>query len=68
MAERLQRLQRKWRAVRGSTTTLLQVIETEVGKEDPIIYRLCELLALLSAKEETLLELDSEMEERTESY
>lgn len=62
MAERLERLLRKRRAVRGSTTRLLQDIETEVGKDDPIVDRLCELLALLSAKEETLLELDREIE------
>ncbi|XP_056094778.1 uncharacterized protein LOC130073406 [Rhinichthys klamathensis goyatoka] len=66
MAERLERLLRKRRAVRGSTTRLLQDVETEVGKEDPIVDRLCELLALLSAKEETLLELNREIQECTE--
>ncbi|KAG1927518.1 hypothetical protein F2P79_024188 [Pimephales promelas] len=66
MAERLERLHRKRRAVRGSTTRLLQDIETEVSKEDPVVDRLCELLAMLSAKEETLLELDHEIEEHTD--
>lgn len=66
MAERLERLLRKRRAVRGSTTRLLQDIETEVGKEDLIVDRLSELLALLSAKEEMLLKLDHETENCTE--
>lgn len=63
MVERLERLLRKWRAVYGSTTRLLHNIESEVDKEDLAIDRLCELLALLSAKEETLLELDIRVEE-----
>ncbi|KAG1953542.1 hypothetical protein F2P79_010032 [Pimephales promelas] len=67
MAERLERLLGKRRAVRGSTTRLSQDIETEVSKEDPVVDRLCELLAVLSAKEETLLELDPEIEEHTDA-
>ncbi|XP_026063123.1 uncharacterized protein LOC113046525 [Carassius auratus] len=67
MAERLERLIRKRRAVRASTTRLLQDIETEVDKEDPVIERLRELLALLSEKGETLLELDVGIEEGTDT-
>lgn len=51
----------------GSTTRLLQDIETEVDKEDLVIDRLSEILALLSAKEETLLELDIRIEEETDA-
>ncbi|RXN15828.1 mitogen-activated kinase 4-like isoform X2 [Labeo rohita] len=46
---------------------LLQDIETEVNKEDSVIDRLRELLALLSEKEETLLELDVGIEEGTDT-
>ncbi|RXN06487.1 hypothetical protein ROHU_001824 [Labeo rohita] len=38
-------------------------METEVNKEDPVIDLLRELSALLSEKEETLLELDVRIEE-----
>lgn len=51
----------------GSTTRLLQDIETEVDKEDLVIDRLSEILTLLSAKEETLLELDIRIEEETDA-
>ncbi|RXN06488.1 interferon alpha-3-like protein [Labeo rohita] len=42
-------------------------METEVNKEDPVIDLLRELSALLSEKEEMLLELDVRIEERTDT-
>ncbi|RXN14666.1 pao retrotransposon peptidase superfamily [Labeo rohita] len=45
----------------------MQDIETEVNKEDPVIDRLREVSALLSEQEETLLELDVGIEERTDT-
>ncbi|KAL0168328.1 hypothetical protein M9458_036550, partial [Cirrhinus mrigala] len=67
MADRLERQIRKRSAVRASTRRQLQDIETEVNKEDPVIDRLRELLALLSEKEETLQKLDVGIEEGTDT-
>ena len=63
MAERLQRLRQKRGVVRSSATRLLRSIEQELGEDDVNCDRLSELLAMLTSKEENLLQMDKEIEE-----
>ena len=56
--EQLNRLKKRRGAVRGATTRLLQSLDTELQEDDVNVGRLRELLANLSAKEATLLDLD----------
>lgn len=67
MDERLDRLIKKRRAMRGATTRLLQGIDTELSQDSPDVGRLRELMANLSTKEETLMDLDRGIEQQTET-
>ena len=60
--EQLERLIRKRGAIRGATTKLLQTFNTELSEDNADVGRLRELMANLSAKEETLLDLDHGIE------
>ena len=61
--EQLERLIRKRGAMRGATTKLLQSFNTELNEDNVDVGRLRELLANLSVKEETLLDLDRGIEQ-----
>ena len=61
--EQLERLIRKRGAMRGATTKLLQSFNTELNEDNVDVGRLRELLANLSVKEETLLDLDRVIEQ-----
>lgn len=63
MDDQLDRLIKKRRAIRGATTKLLQSMDTELSQGSPDVARLRELLANLSTKEETLLDLDRGIEQ-----
>lgn len=56
---------KKRRIIRSSTTRLLNQIDGELLKDDPDISRVREMLAVLSAKEDSLRELDHIVEEHT---
>lgn len=60
-----ERSKRKCRTIRSSTTRLLNQIDAELLKEDPNVGRVQEMLAILSAKEDGLRELDRVVEEHT---
>ena len=60
----MNRLIKKRGAVRGATTRLLQSINTELKKEEQDVGHLRELLANLSAKETTLIDLDKGIEQK----
>ncbi|KAK0150106.1 hypothetical protein N1851_009131 [Merluccius polli] len=61
----VEKSKRKRRTIRSSTTRLLNQIDGEVSKRDPDIGRVREMLAVLSAKEDSLRELDRIAEEHT---
>ncbi|KAK0136087.1 hypothetical protein N1851_028020 [Merluccius polli] len=61
----VEKSKRKRRTIRSSTTRLLNQIDGEVSKRDPDIGRVREMLAVLSAKEDSLRELDRIAEEQT---
>lgn len=58
-------MKRKRATIRTATTRLLTRLEEEVEKERPDATKLCELLAVLSSKEESLLDLDKGIEDKT---
>lgn len=61
--QRTERLKRKRRTIRSSTTKLLNQIDVELLKEDPDVGRGRKMLAMLSAKEDSFCEPDGVMEE-----
>ncbi len=63
--QRTERIRRKRRTIRSSTTRLLNQIDVELLKEDPDVGRVRKMLAVLFAKEDSLCELDRVMEEHT---
>uniref|UniRef100_A0AAV2M8V3 Uncharacterized protein n=1 Tax=Knipowitschia caucasica TaxID=637954 RepID=A0AAV2M8V3_KNICA len=65
MTEGLERLKRKRATIRAATTRLLTRLEDEVGKERPDSDKLREFLAVLSSKEDSLLDLDKGIEDVT---
>uniref|UniRef100_A0AAV2LXI6 Uncharacterized protein n=1 Tax=Knipowitschia caucasica TaxID=637954 RepID=A0AAV2LXI6_KNICA len=65
MTEGLERLKRKRATIRAATTRLLTRLEDEVGKERPDTDKLREFLAVLSLKEDSLLDLDKGIEDVT---
>ena len=65
MAERTEWIKKKRRTIRASTTKLLSRIEEEVSKELPDCDKLREMLSILSAKEDSLTDLDKGIEDET---
>lgn len=63
--EQYERSKKKRRTIRSSTTRLLNQIDVELLKEDKDIDRVRDMLAVLSAKEDSLRELDSIVEKHT---
>lgn len=63
--KQLERMKRKGRTIRSSTTRLMNQIDVELLKEERDINRVQDMLAVLSAKEDSLRELDSIVEEHT---
>jgi hypothetical protein len=63
--KQLDRSKRKRWAIQSSTTRLLNQINVELLKEDKDIDRVRDMLAVLSAKEDSLRELDSVVEDHT---
>ncbi len=61
-----ERMKQKWHTVESSTTRLLNQIDKELMKDDhPDVGLIQVMLAILSAKENSLGELDQDMEELT---
>ncbi|KAK0140453.1 hypothetical protein N1851_022575 [Merluccius polli] len=65
MGEALERMKRKRRTIRSSTTKLLTRMEEEVSEEQPDCEKLREMLSVLSTKEEQLVDLDRGIEYET---
>lgn len=65
MAEQLERMKKKRKTIRSSTTKLLTHLQEEIGKEEPDCDKLRELLSMLSTKEESLVDLDRDIENET---
>ncbi|XP_059418644.1 uncharacterized protein LOC132153278 [Carassius carassius] len=65
VVEQYERCKRKRRTIRSSTTRLLNQIDVELLKEDKDIDRVWDMLAVLSAMEDSLRELDSIVEKHT---
>lgn len=61
----MERMRRKWGTIRGTTTRLLNQIDSEMAKPDPDMDNLSTLLDMLSAKEDSLPEIDYGIEQLT---
>lgn len=61
--QRVERLRKKLGTITSSTTRLLNQIDVELSKEDLDVGRVREMLAVLSAKEDSFCELGRAMEE-----
>lgn len=67
MAEELERMKRNRTVICAPTTRLLNRMDEEFSKERPNTDKLREMMALLSTKEESLIELDKGIEDKTET-
>ena len=60
-----ERMRRKRGTIRGATTRILNQIDVEISQSNPDTDHLSTLLELLSAKEDSLFELDRGIEQLT---
>lgn len=65
MTERYERMRWKRRTIHALTTKLLTHLEEEVSNDPPDCEKLCEMLSVLSTKEETLMDLDKGIKNET---
>ncbi|XP_024119392.1 uncharacterized protein LOC112140627 [Oryzias melastigma] len=65
MTESLERMKKKRATIRAATTKLLTRLEEEAGKERPETTKLREFLAVLSSKEDGLMDLVKGIEDET---
>lgn len=65
MAKCFKQMRQKQGTICTLTTKLLTRIEKEVSKDEPDSDKLCEILSVLSTKDESLMDLDKSIEDET---